>query len=115
MFQKKEKKLDIINERQKFKINLRKQYIFKKIMENRYNKKINASYIIDLNNIKINSFMNSLKFIEEVEITKNCKELLSINDINYQKYGLLMIRKFTFIQNLNVIESFIKDKLYEIF
>ncbi len=109
----KEKKLDIINERQKFKINLRKQYIFKKIMENRYNKMINTSYIIDLNNIKINSFMNSLKFIEEVEITKNCKELLSINDINYQKYGLLMIRKFTFIQNLNIIESFIKDKLHE--
>ena len=81
MIQKKEKKLDIINERQKFKINLRKQYLFKKIMENRYNKIINTSYIIYLNNIKINSFMNSLKFIEEVEITKNCKELLSINDI----------------------------------
>ncbi len=64
MILKKEKKLDIINERQKFKINLRKQYIFKKIMENRYNKMINTSYIIDLNNIKINSFMNSLKFIE---------------------------------------------------
>ena len=75
MIQKKEKKLDIINERQKFKINLRKQYLFKKIMENRYNKIINTSYIIDLNNIKINSFMNSLKFLAvllaRIRSTKN--------------------------------------------
>ena len=113
MYKKKENKKNIIEERQRFKLTLRKKCILKKIMSQRNNKTINLSYSIDLNRIKINSYLNSLNFIYEDEVSKNCKELINSYDINYQKFGLLMLRKFTVNQNINFIKTFLKDKLYE--
>jgi len=113
MYRKKENKHNIIEERQKFKLNLRKKCILQKIMNGRYYKKNNISYTININQIKLNSYLNSLSFINEDEVSKNCKELISSSDINSQKFGLLMLRNFTINQNINFIETFLKEKLYE--
>ena len=113
MYRKKENKHNIIEERQKFKLNLRKKCILQKIMNGRYYKKNNISYTININQIKLNSYLNSLSFINEDEVSQNCKELISSSDINSQKFGLLMLRNFTINQNINFIETFLKEKLYE--
>ena len=113
MFRKKINKKNIIEERQRFKLTLRKKCLLQKIMSQRYNKKVNISYSIDLNQIKLNSYLNSLSFIYQDEVSKNCKELINSSDINSQKFGLLMLRKFTINQNINFIKTFLKDKLYE--
>ena len=113
MYRKKENKHNIIEERQKFKLTLRKKCILQKIMNGRYYKKNNISYTININQIKLNSYLNSLSFINEDEVSKNCKELISSSDINSQKFGLLMLRNFTINQNINFIETFLKEKLYE--
>ena len=113
MYRKKENKQNIIEERQKFKLTLRKKCILQKIMNGRYYKKNNISYTININQIKLNSYLNSLSFINEDEVSQNCKELISSSDINSQKFGLLMLRNFTINQNINFIETFLKEKLYE--